>query len=47
MDKVLGQEYANPQERTAFLRDNCDAVEELGYVKSERLHLYARIGSEQ
>lgn len=21
MDKVLGQEYANPQERTAFLRD--------------------------
>ncbi len=33
MDKVLGQEYANTQERTAFLRDNCDAVEQLGYVK--------------
>lgn len=33
MDKVLGQEYGNIAERTAFLRDNCDAVEELGYVK--------------
>lgn len=33
MDKVLGQEYVNIAERTAFLRDNCDAVEELGYVK--------------
>ena len=33
MEKVLGQEYGNIAERTAFLRDNCDAVEELGYVK--------------
>lgn len=33
MDKLLGQEYGNIAERTAFLRDNCDAVEELGYVK--------------
>ena len=33
MEKVLGQEYSRPQDRIAFLRDNCDAVENLGYVK--------------
>lgn len=33
MEKVLGQEYSRPQDRIAFLRDNCDAVEDLGYVK--------------
>lgn len=33
MDKVLGQEYGKIAERKAFLRDNCDAVEEFGYVK--------------
>ncbi len=31
--KVLGQEYGRAQDRIAFLRDNCDAVEDLGYVK--------------
>jgi hypothetical protein len=33
MDKVLGQEY-NLKDRVSFLRDNCDAVEDLGYTKS-------------
>ena len=33
MDKVLGQEY-DGKARVAFLRDNCDAVEDLGYTKS-------------
>lgn len=33
MDKVLGQEY-NRKDRVSFLRDNCDAVEDLGYTKS-------------
>ena len=33
MEKVLGQEYGRAQDRIAFLRDNCDAVEDLGYVK--------------
>lgn len=33
MDKVLGQEY-NGKDRVSFLRDNCDAVEDLGYTKS-------------
>lgn len=32
MDKVLGQEYEE-KERIDFLRDNCDAVEDLGYTK--------------
>lgn len=32
MDKVLGQEYEGI-ERMSFLRDNCDAVEDLGYTK--------------
>lgn len=33
MEKVLGQEYGRAADRVAFLRDNCDAVEDLGYVK--------------
>lgn len=33
MDKVLGQEY-NGKDRVFFLRDNCDAVEDLGYTKA-------------
>ncbi len=33
MEKVLGQEYKG-NNRALFLRDNCDAVEELGYTKS-------------
>ena len=32
MDKVLGQEYEG-KARIDFLRDNCDAVEDLGYTK--------------
>ena len=32
MEKVLGQDYA-PRERKQFLRDNADAVEQLGYQK--------------
>ena len=32
MDKVLGQEYEG-KARINFLRDNCDAVEDLGYTK--------------
>lgn len=33
MDKVLGQEYEG-KARVSFLRDNCDAVEDLGYTKA-------------
>lgn len=33
MDNVLGQEYSKGKERINFLRDNCDAVENLGYTK--------------
>ena len=32
MEKLLAQDYG-PKERKQFLRDNCDAVEELGYQK--------------
>lgn len=32
MDKVLGQEHEG-KARIDFLRDNCDAVEDLGYTK--------------
>lgn len=32
MDKVLGQEYEG-KAKIDFLRDNCDAVEDLGYTK--------------
>ncbi|MFK2681085.1 hypothetical protein ACIXT9_02175 [Bacteroides fragilis] len=34
MDNVLGQEYPQGIERVNYLRDNCDAVEELGYSKA-------------
>lgn len=33
MEKTLGKEYANPVQRIAFLKDNCDSVEEKGYMK--------------
>jgi hypothetical protein len=33
MDKTLGKEYALPAQRIAFLGDNCDKVEEIGYMK--------------
>lgn len=33
MEKVLGQEYEG-KARVSFLRDNCDAVEDLGYTKA-------------
>jgi hypothetical protein len=34
MDKVLGQECKSKRERIDFLDSNCDAVENLGYVKA-------------
>lgn len=34
MDKQLCQNISNRLERIAFLRDNADAVEDLGYTKS-------------
>jgi hypothetical protein len=33
MDKVLGQDYKSKRDRIDFLDSNCDAVEDLGYVK--------------
>ncbi len=33
MDKFLGQESKSGLERRSFLQSNCDAVEDLGYVK--------------
>ncbi len=33
MEKELGQEYKNPIQREAFLKDNCDACEQKGYMK--------------
>lgn len=33
MDKELGKEYKNKNEREAFLKDNCDGVEQKGYMK--------------
>lgn len=33
MQKELGKEYKNAREREAFLKDNCDKVEEKGYMK--------------
>jgi len=34
MDKVLGQDCESKRERIEFLDSNCDAVEDLGYVKA-------------
>ena len=34
MEKNLGKEYADRAQREAFLKDNCDKVEEKGYMKS-------------
>lgn len=33
MEKTLGKEYKNARDREAFLKDNCDKVEEKGYMK--------------
>lgn len=33
MEKEIGKEYKNPSQREAFLKDNCDKVEEKGYMK--------------
>ncbi|GHT09050.1 hypothetical protein FACS189426_06270 [Bacteroidia bacterium] len=33
MDKTIGTEYGNLSQREAFLKDNCDKVEEKGYMK--------------
>ena len=33
MDRFLGQEIQDAKERVQFLRDNADAIEELGYTK--------------
>ena len=30
MDKTLGKEYENKMQRIAFLKDNCDGVENKG-----------------
>ena len=43
MEKNLGKEYANRADREAFLKDNCDRVENRGYMKPftpEQLHGY-------
>lgn len=34
MEKTLGKEYTNRIERVAFLKDNCDACENKGYMKA-------------
>jgi len=33
MEKHLGKEYANDVQREAFLKDNCEKVENKGYMK--------------
>jgi hypothetical protein len=33
MDKFLGKEYGDLNARKTFLKDNCDVVEEFGYMK--------------
>lgn len=33
MEKNIGKEYRNAYERESFLKDNCDKVEEKGYMK--------------
>lgn len=33
MERELGQEYENPIQREAFLKDNCDACENKGHMK--------------
>lgn len=33
MERELGQEYKNLTQREAFLKDNCDACEQKGYMK--------------
>jgi len=33
MLKQLGKEYADERQRISFLKDNCDSVEEKGYMK--------------
>lgn len=33
MDKHLGLEYADIEQRKQFLKDNCDKVEQAGYMK--------------
>jgi len=31
--KQIGKEYSNKAEREAFLKDNCDKVENKGYIE--------------
>lgn len=33
MERELGQDIKNPIQREAFLKDNCDACEQKGYMK--------------
>lgn len=33
MEKELGKEFSSPIQRQMFLKDNCDAVEQKGYMK--------------
>ncbi len=32
-EKTLGQDIVNPVQRARFLKDNCDSVESIGYMK--------------
>ena len=34
MERELGQEYENPIQREAFLKDNCDACEQKGIYET-------------
>lgn len=33
MERLLGQDIKNPVQREAFLKDNCDACEQKGYMR--------------
>lgn len=33
MQKELGKEFIDPEQRIRFLKDNCDKIEERGYMK--------------
>lgn len=33
MQKTLGKEYADESQRVSYFEDNCDSIEEMGYMK--------------
>lgn len=33
MQKELGKEFLDPEQRIRFLKDNCDKIEQRGYMK--------------